>query len=237
MAALLSVAGLAHTYGAGSDRVAALRRIDLELEPGERVAVMGRSGSGKTTLLNVLAGLERPSGGRVLIDGHDLARMDRRHREAYRRRVIGYVWQQPHDGLLPGLTVLENVLVPVLGGGEAGPAQVEMALRLLDAIRLGDRLDVLPGRLTAPETQRLAIAVALANDPRLLLADELTARLDWPVARELLGDLAALLGQRAAILVTHDPRVARHVDRLVLIRDGVATPAPVEPGLAAGRRS
>jgi putative ABC transport system ATP-binding protein len=237
MAPLLSVSGLAHTYGAGVDRVVALRRIDLDLEPGERVAVMGRSGSGKTTLLNVLAGLERPSAGRVLVDGHDLARVDRRLREAYRRRVVGYVWQQPDDGLLPGLTVLENVLVPALGDRGAGPEQVETSRRLLEAMRLGDRLDALPARLTAPETQRLAIAVALANDPRLLLADELTARLDWAVARELLGDLAAALGQRAAILVTHDPRVARYVDRVVLIRDGVVAPAPVEAGVAAGRRS
>jgi putative ABC transport system ATP-binding protein len=234
---LVSVGGLTHTYGADGARVVALRRVDLELAPGERVAVMGRSGSGKTTLLNVLAGLERPSSGRVEIDGQNLGRMDRRRREAYRRGMVGYVWQQPEDGLLAGLTVLENVLVPALGRRRAGPEQIAFAGRLLDAMRLRDRLDERPTRLSATDTQRLAIAVALANAPRLLLADELTARLDWAVARELLGDLTALLGQlgAGAILVTHDPRVARYVDRVLLIRDGVAVAAPPEPGVAATR--
>jgi putative ABC transport system ATP-binding protein len=235
-AALLSVDGLTHTYGGNGDRVVALRRMDLELAPGERVAVMGRSGSGKTTLLNVLAGLERPTGGRVVIDGHDLRRLDRRRREAYRRSVAGYVWQQPEDGLLPGLTVLENVLVPALGARGSGSEHVAAALRLLDAMRLGDRVHHRPARLSAPETERLAVAVALANAPRLLLADELTARLDWAAARELLGDVAALLDQleAGAVLVTHDPRVARYVDRVLVIRDGAAVPAPPEPGVVAG---
>jgi len=232
---LVSVAGLSHTYGAGAERVVALRRVDLRLAQGERVAVMGRSGSGKTTLLNVLAGLGTPSGGRIVIDGHDLARMDRRGRDAYRRDVVGYVWQQPEDGLLPGLTVLENVLVPSIGVRRSGPDEVAHAHLLLDAMRLGGRAGDRPAHLSAIETQRLAIAVALANRPRLLLADELTARLDWTVAREMLGDLAALLGQlgAGAILVTHDRRVARYVDRVLLIRDGVAVPAP-ETGVMAG---
>jgi ABC-type lipoprotein export system ATPase subunit len=236
VAALVSVSGLTHTYGLDGDRVVALRRIDLEVAPGERVAVMGRSGSGKTTLLNILAGLDTPTGGRVVIDGHDLRGMDRRRREAFRRGVVGYVWQQPEDGLLPALTALENVLVPGLGESAPGPDGPAAAAELLDAMRLGDRLHHRPDRLSAPETQRLAIAVALANRPRLLLADELTARLDWAVAREVLGDLAALLGHlgAGAILVTHDPRVAGYVDRVLLIRDGVAVPAPSE--LAAGQR-
>jgi ABC-type lipoprotein export system ATPase subunit len=225
--ALVSVGDLAHTYGTNGDRVVALRRVDLQLAPGERVAVMGRSGSGKTTLLNVLAGLERPSSGRVVIDGHDLGRLDRRRREAYRRSVTGYVWQQPEDGLMPGLTVLENVLVPALGARRPGPEQTAGALGLLDAMRIGHRLHDRPRELSAPEVQRLAVAVALANEPRLLLADELTARLDWEAARELLGDLAALLSRlgAGAVLVTHDPRVARYVDRVLLIRDGVAVRA------------
>jgi ABC-type lipoprotein export system ATPase subunit len=222
---LVAVTGLRHTYGDNGARVVALRRVDLELAPGERVAVMGRSGSGKTTLLNVLAGLETPSGGRVVIAGRDLGKMRRRDREAYRRGVIGHVWQQPEDGLLPGLTALENVLVPLLGRrGRPGREQVAGAVRLLDALRLGPRAGGRADRLSPAETQRLAIAVALANRPLLLLADELTARLDWPAASELLGDLSALLAQlgTAAILVTHDRRVAESADRVVIIRDGVA---------------
>jgi ABC-type lipoprotein export system ATPase subunit len=230
--ALVAVSGLTHTYRSGRESVVALRHIDLELAPGERVAIMGRSGSGKTTLLNLVAGLEAPSGGRLAIAGHDLGRMTRRDRETYRRTVIGYVWQQPEDGLLPGLTALENVLVPVLAAQRSGPPQVAAAVRLLDALRVRERLFDRPDRLSPLEVERLALAVALANRPRLLLADELTARLDWTTARELLGDLAALLGQfgTGAIVVTHDARVSRYVDRVLVIRDGMAVPAPRDPG-------
>ena len=235
---LVDIRGLAHSYGDGPDQVVALRRVDLELLAGERLAVMGRSGSGKTTLLNILAGLERPSVGDVVVAGQDLRRLRRRSREAYRRRTVGYVWQQPEAGLLMGLTVLQNVLVPMLGEGGAQRDQIAAAVGLLDALRLGDWLYYMPDQLTPMETQRLAVAVALANRPRLLLADELTARLDWPVARELLSDVGTLLAQleTGAIFVTHDPRVSRHVDRAVTIRDGVAAAAIGElaPAVPAG---
>jgi ABC-type lipoprotein export system ATPase subunit len=233
---LVSVSGLSHTYGVKENRAVALRRVDLEVAPGERLAIMGRSGSGKTTLLNILAGLETPTAGRVVIAGRDLAAAGRRDREAYRRSVAGYVWQQPEDGLLPGLTAVENVMVPVLAGRGSGPEQVAVALGLLDAMGLRERLHDRPALLSPLEMQRLAVAVALANRPLLLLADELTARLDWDVACELLGDLTSLLDRlgTAAILVTHDPRVARYVDTALMIRDGVAAAATPEPGLARG---
>jgi putative ABC transport system ATP-binding protein len=228
MAALVQVSGLTHTYGVDGDRVVALRHVDLTLGPGERLAVMGRSGSGKTTLLNVLAGLETPSGGRVEIAGRDLAMATRREREAHRRSVAGYVWQRPEDGLLPGLTPLENVLAPMLGARGRQWERLDRALRLLDALRLGDRRHDPLTRLSPEETERLAVAVALANGPRLLLADELTASVDWTAAAELLGDLVAALADAgtAAVIVTHDPRVARYVDRVLLISDGVALAVP-----------
>lgn len=228
--------GVSHAYSNDSDPVIALRRVDLDVLAGERLAVMGRSGSGKTTLLNILAGLERPTEGRVVVAGQDLSAMRRRDREAYRRRVVGYVWQQPEAGLLPGLTLVQNVVVPMLAEQASQLERIDAAVDLLDALRLGDWLYHTAGRLPPVETQRLAVAIALANHPRLLLADELTARLDWPSARELLGDLGALLGRlgTAAILVTHDPRVARYVDRTILIRDGVAVAAAAElPSAAA----
>jgi len=217
----------------------ALRHVDLDLLVGERLAVMGRSGSGKTTLLNILAGLERPTTGRMLVGGHDLTAMGRRHREAYRRRMVGYVWQQPEAGLLMGLTVLQNVLVPMLGEGGSHLDRITAAVGLLDGMRLGDWLYHTPEQMTPNETQRLAVAVALANRPHLLLADELTARLDWPAARELLGDIGALLGTlgTAAIIVTHDPRVARYVDRTIMIRDGVAVAAAGELAAEAQGRT
>ena len=228
--------GVSHAYNNDSDPVIALRRVDLDVLAGERLAVMGRSGSGKTTLLNILAGLEMPTEGRVAVAGHDLSAMRRRDREAYRRRVVGYVWQQPEAGLLPGLTLVQNVVVPMLAEQASQLERIDAAVDLLDALRLGDWLYHTADRLPPVETQRLAVAIALANHPRLLLADELTARLDWPSARELLGDLGALLGRlgTAAILVTHDPRVARYVDRTILIRDGVAVAAAAElPSAAA----
>src|SRR2546423_2615365 len=126
---------------------------------------MGRSGSGKTTLLNVLAGLETPSGGEVLVAGRDLSRMDRRQREAHRRGTVGYVWQQPEDGLLRSLSVAENMLVPPLGARRPGPDQPGHAMRLLDAMRLGRRLDDRPAALSPAETQRLAPAGAPPHRP------------------------------------------------------------------------
>ena len=224
---LVRVSGLTHTYGGG---VLALRQVDLDLAPGERVAVMGRSGSGKTTLLNVLAGLETPTGGRVVVAGRDLVQATRREREAHRRGVAGTVWQQPEDGLLPGLTALENVLVPMIGSPRPRRERLDLAIRLLGAMRMEERLHRAAARLTPVETQRLAVAVALANAPRLLLADELTASLDWPAADELLGDLVTLLKEieTAAVVVTHDPRVARYADRVVLITNGIAVPVPAQ---------
>jgi ABC-type lipoprotein export system ATPase subunit len=234
---LVAAIALHHTYGTGEERVAVLRRVHLELTPGERVAVMGRSGSGKTTLLELLAAHRTPTGGHLVIAGHDLGRLGRREREAFRRAVVGYVWQQPEDGLLAGLTALENVLVPALGRRRSGSEQVAAAVRLLEAMRLGDRRLDRPAQLSPLETQRLALAVALANRPQLLLADELTARLDWTVARELLDDLGSLLDQlgTAAVLVTHDARLAGHVDRVLAIHDGVVVPAREEPAATSGR--
>jgi ABC-type lipoprotein export system ATPase subunit len=232
--ALATVRGLGHTYGEGKASTIALRGVDLDMAPGERVAIMGRSGSGKTTLLNILAGLEAPQSGRTVIGGFDLARLRGRQREAYRREVVGYVWQQPEVGLLPGLTTLQNVVVPQLGGrGGRGSRrrQLERAAWLLESLRLGSRLEERSEGLSSADRQRLALAVALANRPRLLLADELTARLDWPAARELLGDLTPLLEElgTGAIVVTHDPRLEHYVHRLVLIRDGVALAARERP--------
>ncbi len=131
VAALASVRGLGHTYGDGGASVIALRGVDLDMAPGERLAIMGRSGSGKTTLLNILAGLEVPQSGRAVIAGNDLARLRNRQQEAYRRQVVGYVWQQPEAGLLPGLTALQNVLVPLLGERDSRRQRVERAAWLL----------------------------------------------------------------------------------------------------------
>jgi ABC-type lipoprotein export system ATPase subunit len=221
---LVEVAGLSHVYEDAGSRITALRQVDLSLEPGERMAIMGRTGSGKTTLLGILGGLELPTTGRVLVAGHDLTTLSRREREAFRRRVVGYVWQEAELGLLPALSVLQNVLLPMLAEAASQHRRLDYALQLLEALRLRPVANRHLGELTAAETQRLALAVALANRPLLLLADELTAVLDWPAGGELMGDLVTLLQSTAtaAIVVSHDQRVQRYVDQVIVIRDGVS---------------
>jgi ABC-type lipoprotein export system ATPase subunit len=225
---MAEVRDLGHVFTTGEELVVALRGIEFDLDAGERLAIMGRSGSGKTTLLRILAALETPTRGVVTVVGQDVTAMTRRQREAYRRKTVGYVWQEPEVGLLPGLTTLQNVLVPMLGEAGTRKEQLGSALDLLSAMRLSPRAGDRPGRLTAAETQRLALAVALANGPRLLLADELTADLEWSAAHQLLSDLDVILtrGRTAAIIVTHDPRVEAYVDRAIVIRDGTMRTEP-----------
>jgi putative ABC transport system ATP-binding protein len=238
-APLLQVERLSHVYQGLGGSVTALRQVELELRPGERVAIMGRTGSGKTTLLGILAGLEKPTSGRVVVAGHDLTGLNRREREAFRRRVVGYVWQDAENGLLPGLSALENVILPMLGERGTAHRRRNLGLELLEGLRLGPAAGKRPGELTAAEVQRLAVAIALANRPLLLLADELTATLDWPAGGELMGDVMTLLQSTAtaAVVVSHDQRVRRYVDEVVVIRDGVTgQPAAAALSVTGGRQ-
>jgi putative ABC transport system ATP-binding protein len=230
---LVQVERLSRLYQGLGGSVTALRQVDLELRPGERMAIMGRTGSGKTTLLGILAGLEQPTSGRVVVAGHDLAGLTRREREAFRRRVVGYVWQDAEHGLLPGLSALENVMLPMLGERGSQHRRRNLGLELLEVLRLGPVAGKRLDELTAAEVQRLAVAVALANRPLLLLADELTATLDWPAGGELMGDVMTLLQSTAtaAVVVSHDQRVRRYVDAVVVIRDGV-TGQPTDAALS-----
>jgi len=214
--------GLVHIYKTAELEVVALQGLDLELRQGETIAIAGRSGSGKTTLMNILAGAEPPTAGRARVAGHDLARMPEPERERYRRQVVGYVWQHSRVNLWPELTAAENVQVPMLSGGIPGREHARRARRLLEAMVLAERADRRPAQLSGGENQRLALAVALANQPALLLADEPTAELDSTTARGLLGDLATLLKDTgtSAIMVTHDRQLEQFVDRVIQIRDG-----------------
>ena len=238
LAPLVEVEGLHHVYRSlGTGDVTALERVDLELGPGERMALTGRSGSGKTTLLGILAGLEEPTAGRVVVAGHDLSRLGRREREAFRRRVVGYVWQDAERALVPGLSVVQNVILPMLAERGSARPRLDFALELLDGLALRDLAGAGLHDLTAAEIQRLALAVALANRPLILLADELTASLDRPTGGRLMSDLVALLRSTAtaAVLVTHDQRLRRYVDRVVTIRSGTSQPSE-SPAAAAGAR-
>ena len=219
---LVDVEGLVHIYRTDELEVVALQGLDLQVAEREMIAIVGRSGSGKTTLMNVLAGVEAPSAGRAHVAGHDLARMTGAERESYRRDVVGYVWQRSQVNLWPELDARENVQVPMLADRRPASEREARAADLLEALGLEGRRNRRPAHLTGAEQQRLALAVALANGPRLLLADEPTAELDGPAAQSLLVDLAAVVRHAGAavVMVTHDHQVERYVDRVIQIRDG-----------------
>jgi ABC-type lipoprotein export system ATPase subunit len=202
--------------------VVALRGLDLKVQRGELMAIVGASGSGKSTLLNILAGLDVPSAGRCIVGGRSLLTMTPSDLVTYRRKEVGFVWQQTSRNVLPYLTAVQNVELPmILEGGEPGEAR-NRAYELLGMVGLSHRSDVRPDRLSGGEQQRVAIAVALANDPPLLLADEPTGELDSQTAAEVFGVLRGLNEELGVtvVVVTHDPAIAHQIDRVVAIRDG-----------------
>ena len=224
---LVNVRRLTHVYRTGTEELVALSELNFQLVEPERVAIVGPSGSGKTTLLNILAGLERPARGSVLVGGRDLATLSDRERDDYRRRHVGYAMQRVELGVWSGLTVFENVLLPMLGVVPAERERRRRAAALLEAVGLGHRVQRTPARLGYGERRRLALAVALANHPRLLLADEVTAGLDDEAGDHLLGDLSVLLRRlgTSAIIVAHGRHLPDHVDRIVPL----PYPRPVPP--------
>lgn len=202
--------------------VMALQGLDLTVKRGELVGVVGASGSGKTTLMNVLGGLTRPSAGQVIIDGKNLLKLSTRELTAYRQVEVGFVWQQGSRNLIPYLSALDNIKLPMTLAGGAGKQIDQRARELMDMVDLSDRYDHKPLQLSGGEQQRVAIAVALANEPKLLLADEPTGELDSATSDqvyELFKRLNRDLGLTICI-VSHDPLIAQHVGRVVAIRDG-----------------
>jgi len=218
---------VARTYAVPTGQVVALRDVTLAVSKGEALAVTGPSGSGKTTLLNLVAGLDRPSSGRVITLGRDLLRLREAQLTAFRARSIGLVFQDPC--LLPGLTALENVVVARLPWGSRR-SLVEEAGRLLDAVGLSSRRDFPPARLSGGERQRVGIARALAGTPALLLADEPTGNLDDATTADILALLRELRGRFGFtfVVATHDPAVSGMADRVMRLVGGSisATPGP-----------
>lgn len=199
--------------------VLALQGLDLQVERGELIAIVGSSGSGKSTLLNVLGGLDAPTAGTVQVGNWNLTRLSDRARMRYRREMVGFVWQQTGRNLIPYLTALENVELPMI---LAGRPNRRRAKDLLGAVGLGQRMRHRPRDMSGGEQQRVGIAVALANEPELLLADEPTGSLDSRTGAAML-DLFRQVRDEfgvTVIIVTHDPAVARAADRYVEIQDG-----------------
>ncbi len=234
---LLQLIQVSKRYDAlpGADHLPVLRDISIEIARGTAVAIVGPSGSGKSTLLNIIGTLDRPTSGRVLLDGKDLSQLNELDLAAIRNRQIGFVFQAHH--LLPHCTVLENVLVPTLANPDTAQRKEAeaRAQQLLQRVGLGERLKHRPGQLSGGERQRVAVVRALINRPQLLLADEPTGSLDRASAGEL-GQLLVDLNREQGvtlIVVTHAPDLAQRMGRVLELRDGALNPPPAtsaQPG-------
>lgn len=218
MTTVVQTKNLTKTYAMGEMQVQALDGVDFSVSAGEFVAIIGKSGSGKSTLLHMLGGLDVPTSGSVIVDGNDLTMLDRTQLALFRRRRVGFIFQQYN--LIPDLNVWDNIIFPLALDGVA--IDTEFIDELLTALHIADKRDRMPSQLSGGEQQRVAIARALAMHPALILADEPTGNLDTTTSHEVMGlirTLAAKLGQ-TLIVVTHDIDIAQLADRIVEMRDG-----------------
>lgn len=218
MTTVVQTKNLTKTYAMGEMQVQALDGVDFSVSAGEFVAIIGKSGSGKSTLLHMLGGLDVPTSGSVIVDGNDLTMLDRTQLALFRRRRVGFIFQQYN--LIPDLNVWDNIIFPLALDGVA--IDTEFIDELLTALHIADKRDRMPSQLSGGEQQRVAIARALAMRPALILADEPTGNLDTTTSHEVMGlmrTLAAKLGQ-TLIVVTHDIDITQLADRIVEMRDG-----------------
>ena len=219
---LVKISGLGKSFKRGTETIQVLDNLDLEIPRGDFLALMGPSGPGKSTLLNLFGGLDRPTTGEIRYDGQSLAPFSSRQMARYRLESVGMIFQS--FNLIPTMTARENVALALAFAGESRRARMEKAAGLLERVGLSHRLDHLPSELSGGEQQRVSIARAIANHPRVLLADEPTGNLDSRRAGEILQLLAGMREQdgRTIVLVTHDQQLAeRYADRTVRLRDGL----------------
>ena len=219
-AVLIRTIGLQRRYQMGKTTVQALDGVDLEVQRGTFVALIGPSGSGKSTLLNLIGGLDRPSKGELWVDGMELGRTSDKKLVAFRRDRVGFIFQS--FNLLPTNQAWENVSLPLMLAGRSKSERYTRAKALLEQIGLGDRIDHRPSELSGGQQQRVAIARALANNPVLILADEPTGNLDSRTGREVLETMQNLVRNEGVtlLMVTHDLNAASYADRIVHLRDG-----------------
>lgn len=219
MTAIVKLEDVEKIYKMGKVEVPALRGVTLEIEKGEYVSIMGPSGSGKSTLMNMIGCLDRPTRGKVFIDGRDVSKLNDDGLAKIRRKKVGFVFQQ--FNLIPRLTALENVALPMWFAGLSRPERVKKAVELLKQVDLGKRIKHRPAELSGGEMQRVAIARALANDPEVVLADEPTGNLDSKTGEEILRLLKRLNEEgRTVVMVTHELEFAKKAGRIVQLRDG-----------------
>jgi lipoprotein-releasing system ATP-binding protein len=231
---VLSIRGLERSYVTGAGSLTVLRGVDIDVRPGEIVGLIGPSGSGKSSLLHAAGLLEHPNAGRISVLGRDCSDLADRERTRVRLATIGFVYQFHH--LLPEFTALDNVALPLMIAGKSRRAARERAGALLGELGLAARLDHQPAQMSGGEQQRVAVARALANSPRLLLADEPTGNLDPSTSQAVFVNLYALARKTgvAALIATHNLDLARHMDRVFALKDGhleerPKTPAPAQP--------
>ena len=225
---VIQLSGIEKIYDTGSIRVHALRNVNLEIQPGEFVAIMGTSGSGKSTLMNILGCLDRPTAGRYLLEGVDISQLDKDQRADVRNRKLGFVFQG--FNLLRRTTALENVELPLIYAGVPAAERVRRSRVALSIVGLAYREDNHPSQLSGVQQQRVAIARALVNNPSMLLADEPTGNLDTRTSLDVMGVFQRLNREAGItiVLVTHEPDIADFADRIVTVRDGrVVSDRPV----------
>lgn len=218
--AMIECENLVKIYKTKDIEVLALQGLELRIDKGELMAIVGNSGSGKSTFLNMIGGLDRPSAGRLIVDGKDLFKLNERELVEYKRRTVGFVWQNNARNLLPYLTAWQNVQMPMLF--ESSSRKKERALELLELVGLSHRKNNRLDQLSGGEQQRIAIAIALANDPKILLADEPTGSVDAKTGAYIL-DMFRDINRNTEltiVIVTHDRQLAKKVNRVVAIRDG-----------------
>lgn len=215
---ILQTKGLTKVYGAGENQVHALAGVDISIEKGEFIAIVGTSGSGKSTLLHMLGGLDRPTAGKVFVDGKDIFSLKDEALTIFRRRKIGFVFQS--FNLVPVLNVYENIVLPIqLDGGEIDEVYIDKIVKILG---IEHRLDSLPNQLSGGQQQRVAIARSLASGPAIILADEPTGNLDSKTSQDVLSLLKVTCQKfsQTIVMITHNEEIAQMADRIIRIEDG-----------------
>ena len=224
---MMELSKLKKSYQIGRETIDVLRGIDVKIEQGEYLSIMGPSGSGKSTLMNIIGCLDRPTSGVYKLEGEDISSYGEKELARIRNRSIGFVFQQFQ--LLPRLTALKNVELPMIYAGIPKKERRERAELALEKVGLEDRMDHMPNELSGGQKQRVAIARAIVNEPKLILADEPTGALDTKTSMAIMEQFTRLNGEgTTVVLVTHEPEIAEYTSRIIMMRDGEMVPAERE---------